>query len=173
MPRDRAIRVPLALLASAVALLGTATPGVAAREPSPWATVNVCDTAGHPDGIGVRAWMPGTGDRRDELFMRLQLQFLRRSDDTWQTLGGSGDSGFVDVGNGLARGRQTGRTFTLSPPARGPARVRPARCGHVRVAPRRRGGPARAPRDDRRPRGHAGRRARGLLGADLLDTVTA
>ena len=119
MPRDRAIRVPLALFASAVALLGTATPGVAAREPSPWATVNVCDTAGHPDGIGVRAWMPGTGDRRDELFMRLQLQFLRRSDDTWQTLGGSGDSGFVDVGNGLARGRQTGRTFTLSPPGEG------------------------------------------------------
>jgi hypothetical protein len=119
VPRDRAVRVPLALFASAVALLGNATPGVAAREPSPWATVNVCDTAGHPDGIGVRAWMPGTGDRRDELFMRLQLQFLRRSDDTWHTLGGSGDSGFVDVGNGLARGRQTGRTFTLSPPGEG------------------------------------------------------
>jgi len=117
--RGRAIRVPLALVASAVALLAAASPGVAAREASPWATVNVCDTAGHPDGIGVRGWMPGTGDRRDELFMRLQLQFLRRSDDTWRALGGSGDPGFVDVGNGLARGRQTGRTFTLSPPAEG------------------------------------------------------
>jgi hypothetical protein len=117
--RGRAIRVPLALFAGAVALLASAAPGVAAREPSPWATVNVCDTAGHPDGIGVRGWMPGTGDRRDELFMRLQLQFLRRSDGTWHALGGSGDSGFVDIGNGLARGRQSGRTFTLSPPADG------------------------------------------------------
>jgi len=111
--------VPLALVASGVALLVSATPGTAARDPSPWATVNVCDTAGHPDGIGVRAWMPGTGDRRDELFVRLQLQFRRRSDDTWRPLGGSGDSGFADIGNGLARGRQTGRTFTLSPPAEG------------------------------------------------------
>jgi hypothetical protein len=117
--RGHAIRVPLALAASAIAVLASAANVVAAREPSPWATVNVCDTAGHPDGIGVRAWMPGTGDRRDELFMRLQLQFLRRSDGTWHALGGSGDSGFIDIGNGVARGRQTGRTFTLSPPADG------------------------------------------------------
>src|SRR4051812_50184687 len=75
----------------------------AARERSPWATVNVCDTVGHPDGVGVRGWMPGTGDRRDELFMRIQLQFLRRSDSTWRALGGSGDSGVVDVGTGTAR----------------------------------------------------------------------
>jgi hypothetical protein len=100
-----------------LALLVGATPGDAA--PSPWATVNVCDTTGHPDGIGIRGWMPGTGDKRDELFMRLQLQF-RRADDTWRTLGGSGDSGFLDAGNGAPRsGRQAGRTFTLSPPRAG------------------------------------------------------
>jgi hypothetical protein len=112
----------LALVAAAAVLLAAATPAVAApaRDRSviaaaPWATVNVCDTVGHPDGIGVRGWMPGTGDRGDELFMRLQVQF-RRGDDTWQTLGGGGDSGFVDVGTGTPRGRQSGRTFTLSPP---------------------------------------------------------
>jgi hypothetical protein len=113
------------LVAGAVALLAAAAPGLAAPArdrsvpaPVPWATVNVCDTVGHPDGIGIRGWMPGTGDRRDELFMRLQVQF-RRADDTWQALGGSGDSGFVDVGNGATRGRQSGRTFTLSPPQDG------------------------------------------------------
>jgi hypothetical protein len=106
----------LAALAGVLALLAFATPGLAA--PLPWATVNVCDTTGHPDGIGIRGWMPGTGDKRDELLMRLQLQFQRRADNTWRTLGGSGDSGWVDVGNG-ARGRQTGRTFTLSPPGAG------------------------------------------------------
>jgi hypothetical protein len=122
-----ALAAPLALLASAVGLLAVAAPGVAApprdsvpaRDASPWATVNVCDTVGHPDGMGVRAWMPGTGDRRDELFVRLQVQFLRRADATWHALRGSGDSGFVDVGNGAARARQSGRTFTLSPPVDG------------------------------------------------------
>jgi hypothetical protein len=119
--RCRDIRVPLAILAGALALLVAVSPAGAApvRDVSPWATVNVCDTAGHPDGIGVRGWMPGTGDRRDEMFMRLQLQVLRRSDNTWRTLGGSGDAGFVDVGNGATRGRQSGRTFTLSPPDEG------------------------------------------------------
>ena len=118
MSRSSTIRASLAAtLAAALAVLAPAASIAAA--PGPWATVNVCDTEGHPDGVGVRAWMPGTGDRRDELFMRLQLQFLRRSDNSWHTLGGSGDAGFVDVGNGAARGRQTGRTFTLMPPAQG------------------------------------------------------
>jgi hypothetical protein len=115
--RCRTIRASLAAAAGVLALLACAAPGVAA--PAPWATVNVCDTTGHPDGIGIRGSMPGTGDKRDELFMRLQLQFLRRSDGSWRALGGSGDSGFVDVGNGAARTRQTGRTFTLSPPGSG------------------------------------------------------
>jgi hypothetical protein len=106
-----------AALAGTLAVLALA--GSARAAPGPWATVNVCDTDGHPDGVGVRGWMPGTGDRRDELFMRLQLQFLRRSDNSWHTLGGSGDAGFVDVGNGDARARQAGRTFTLTPPAAG------------------------------------------------------
>jgi hypothetical protein len=128
--RSSDIRVGLAIIVAAFALLAVAKPAgaaaardrsapSAARETPPWATVNVCDTAGHPDGIGVRGWMPGTGDKRDELFMRLQLQF-RRTDGTWRALGGSGDSGFVDVGNGATRGgRQTGRTFTLTPPGEG------------------------------------------------------
>ena len=92
-PRRRTI-APLALVAGALVLLGGAVPALAAwtpesralgrttRDTSPWATVNVCDTVGHPDGIGIRGSMPGTGDRDDELFMRLQVQY-RRSDGTW------------------------------------------------------------------------------------------
>jgi hypothetical protein len=128
----RAIAAPLAALAGVLALLlAAATPGMAAeaapavataaagRDPGPWATVNICDTVGHPDGIGIRGAMPGTGDRGDELFMRLQVQFLRRADGTWRDVGRAADSGFVDVGNGAARVRQAGRTFTFSPPGSG------------------------------------------------------
>jgi hypothetical protein len=114
----RIARTSLALAASGLALLAFAASGVAARDPVPWATVNVCDTPGHPDGIGVRGFMPGTGDRRDELFMRMQVQY-RRADGTWRALRGSGTSGFVDLGNGAARARQSGLTFTLMPPASG------------------------------------------------------
>jgi hypothetical protein len=123
---------PLALLAGGLALLAAAAPGVAApatdrpaparevtRDAGPWATVNVCDTVGHPDGIGIRGSMPGTGDREDELFMRLQVQFYRRSDGSWRGLGRGADSGFLDVGHGAARVRQAGRTFTMAPPGTG------------------------------------------------------
>ena len=131
MSSCRAIAAPLAALAGALAFLAAAAPGMAAempptavaaavaRDPGPWATVNVCDTTGHPDGIGIRGAMPGTGDRDDELFMRLQVQFFRRADGTWRGVGRGADSGFLDVGNGAARVRQAGRTFTLSPPAAG------------------------------------------------------
>jgi hypothetical protein len=122
--------VPLALVVGALVLLGGAVPALAAsapdsqaagrssRDTSPWATVNVCDTVGHPDGIGIRGSMPGTGDRDDELFMRLQVQY-RRSDGTWRGVGRGADSGFIDVGHGAARVRQAGQTFTLSPPGTG------------------------------------------------------
>jgi hypothetical protein len=107
------------LLATLLLLAPSATAHADAVAPGPWATVNVCDTAGHPDGIGVRGSMPGTGDRRDELSMRIELQYLRRRDDRWMRVGRSGDSGMLDVGHGDARMRQAGRTFTIAPPDEG------------------------------------------------------
>jgi hypothetical protein len=118
-----------ALAAAASALLLVALPATSAearsrgaadavRDAQPWATVNVCDTVGHPDGIGIRGSMPGTDDRRDELFMRIQVQF-RRADGTWARIGRAADSGFLDLGDGAARVRQAGRTFTLMPPVIG------------------------------------------------------
>jgi hypothetical protein len=119
--RALAVAASVALLA-ALPSAGVAAPrhnaADAVRDASPWATVNVCDTVGHPDGIGIRGSMPGTGDRRDELFMRIQVQF-RRADGTWARIGRAADSGFVDVGDGDAKVRQAGRTFTLMPPDAG------------------------------------------------------
>ncbi|HEX2103334.1 MAG TPA: hypothetical protein VHF51_06755 [Solirubrobacteraceae bacterium] len=95
-----------------------ATPPLAPRDALLWATINVCDTVGHPDGVGVRGSMPGTGDRRDALFMRLRLQY-RTADGRWRRIGRSGDSGLLALGRGDARVRQAGRTFTVTPPGEG------------------------------------------------------
>jgi hypothetical protein len=116
--RVRIASTALAVLA-AVAVAAPAPPA-AARSKLLWATVNVCDTAGHPDGIGIRGAMPGTGDAADRLFMRFRVQFRGRG-GRWRALGPAGDSGWVDAGSGRARARQAGRTFTVTPPARGGA----------------------------------------------------
>lgn len=94
--------------------LGLVAP--AAARSVPWATVNVCDTSGHPDTVGIRGSMPPLAG--SELFMRFQLQ-LQRDDGSWRLLD-SADSGLVDVGR--ARGRaplQAGNSFRLSPPPSG------------------------------------------------------
>jgi hypothetical protein len=118
--RVRIVSTALALL-TAGAVWAPAAPA-AQRSKLLWATVNVCDTAGHPDGIGVRGSMPGTGDAADRLFMRFRIQFRGRG-GRWRAIGPAGDSGWVDVGSGRARARQAGRTFTVVPPTRGGAFV--------------------------------------------------
>jgi len=106
-----------AVLAVLGLLLGPAAPAGAARR-GPWATVNVCDTAGHPDGIGIRGSMPGGGPRV-RLLMRFVVQF-RGPGGRWRPVGAAGDSGWVDAGSSGVRGsRQAGRTFTVTPPASG------------------------------------------------------
>ncbi len=62
-----------------------------------WSTVNVCDTKRHPDTIGVRASMPGTGKRRHNMWMRFQLQQRDRETGRWRFLRRSGDTGFLKV----------------------------------------------------------------------------
>jgi hypothetical protein len=80
--------------------------------------VNVCDTADHPDTVGIRASMPGSGVRKERMYVRFQLQY-QRADGTWHNIGAGGDSGFIGLGSGKYRARQTGRNFTVQPPASG------------------------------------------------------
>lgn len=118
---------PLRATLGAIALLLAVAPaGAAARQADPilhdkrlWATVNVCDTVGHPDSIGIRGSMPGDGDRTEVMFMRFQVQLYDSGDARWHGLGGA-DSGFVEVGS-ARRARQSGNTFTITPPRPGSA----------------------------------------------------
>ena len=117
---------PLRATLGAIALLMAAAPAcAAARQADPilhdkrlWATINVCDTVGHPDSIGIRGSMPGDGDRTEVMFMRFQVQ-LFGSDARWHNLDGA-DSGFVAVGS-ARKTRQSGNTFTITPPRAGAA----------------------------------------------------
>jgi len=124
VPGRRATRALLALgLAAAVAL--SAGPATAETAPSIyaskllWATVNVCDTKSHPDTVGIRGSMPGSGVAAEQMFMRFQLQFFDQKDKQWHNIGTSGDSGFVPVGSGKFKQRQSGRNFTVRPPRTG------------------------------------------------------
>jgi hypothetical protein len=79
-----------------------------------WATVNICDTAGHPNEIGIRGSMPGTGER-GEMWMRFQIQYQTAADKAWHPVAAK----WVKVGSARYRVRQTGYTFTFAPPADG------------------------------------------------------
>jgi hypothetical protein len=117
-------RVTIAVLAAAIAALAPAAASARPRDSiyqnkRLWATVNVCDTVGHPDSIGIRGSMPGSGDRDEDMLMRFQVQYYTASDGSWHNLGEGADSGFVEVGSAKYRTRQSGRTFTITPPRPG------------------------------------------------------
>jgi hypothetical protein len=80
-----------------------------------WATVNVCDTERWPDTIGIRGSMPGSGEDREGMWMRFQVQFLAAADRRWRDVPEDGDSGFVYVGPAGDKARQAGRSFRISP----------------------------------------------------------
>jgi hypothetical protein len=91
----------------------------ARKRPRPplWATVNVCDTARHPNAIGVRASMPGITSRRQRMYMRFRIQWRDPADHLWHNIVRNGDSGWIALGS--HRGPvQTGQTFAYrAPPA--------------------------------------------------------
>ena len=86
--------VIITLFATAVypgALAQAAAPG---RDDGrdPWATVNVCDTTGAPNTIGIRASMPGSRSGTEERHMRFVVQYFSRDDDRWHRVAAGGDS---------------------------------------------------------------------------------
>jgi hypothetical protein len=84
-----------------------------------WTTINVCDTVGHPDAIGIRGSMPGGGDRRERMFMRFQVQYFDSRLQQWHNMGADGDSGFLAVGSARFHVRESGLTLTITPPPSG------------------------------------------------------
>ena len=83
-----------------------------------WATVNFCDTDGHPDMMGVHASMPGDGEHT-KMYMRFLAQYYDRKNQLWSEVTGSGVSTWRYVGSGQFRSAQSGYTFAFDPPAAG------------------------------------------------------
>jgi hypothetical protein len=110
--------MPRALLVALLAL--AAVPAAAAADDGPWATVNVCDTAKHPDVIGIRASIPGT-PRGARLAMRFRVQY-RTSDGSWADVAGA-NSGWRDLGPATGGPVQSGWSFTFAEP-QGPVVLR-------------------------------------------------
>jgi hypothetical protein len=103
------------LLAAAFPPAALAAPRqVASDDRRLWATVNVCDSERWPDTIGIRGSMPGSGDARQTMWMRFQVQFVSPDDGKWHFVPEGGDSGFIAVGSAGAA-RQAGRSFRISP----------------------------------------------------------
>ena len=152
------------VISQASALAAAPRPNTAS--PLLWATIDVCNSAAHPDTIGIRGSMPGTGDAHELMYMSFRVEY-RSSPGHWRSLGGAGQSAFVAVGNGAALARQAGQDFEVVP--RASRQLPAARRGRLRVAPARTHGRERGARDARRPRrGGRGRSAR-LQRDDLQD----
>jgi hypothetical protein len=126
----RRFRCPTTALAALVLVAFAAAPARAERGHTIrdnrhlWATINVCDTLAHPDAIGIRGSMPGTGRAKEQMYMRFQAQYFRASDGLWHNIPKGGDSGFVHVGSSMFKARQAGRLFIFAPPAGGSWQMR-------------------------------------------------
>jgi hypothetical protein len=130
-------RIPLLVLIGAAVLVATAggSPQPAAtlaakKKPARtdlsaskdlWATINVCDTATHPNTIGIRGSMPGLGDRVSALQMRFQVQYMAKADGLWHNTDESADSGWKKLGRTRTKVIESGQDFTFLPPTDGGA----------------------------------------------------
>jgi len=71
------------LLISLLLLAVCAVPASAADRKL-WATVNICDTAAHPNEIGIRAALPARAVR-----LRFRVQYRDRADGRWRWVRGA------------------------------------------------------------------------------------
>jgi hypothetical protein len=107
------------ILIALVAALLAAAPARAGQVPvKPWATVNVCDTTGHPNQIGIRGSMPGL-KRTARMTMRFRVQY--RDEGRWRYIRTGADSGHQLVGVAKGGTHDSGWTFEFKPPATGGA----------------------------------------------------
>jgi hypothetical protein len=83
-----------------------------------WATVNICDTAGSPNALGVRTSVPGNGTG-ERIWARYTAQWWSAAAQEWKTVGGSGATDWVYIGNADMSARQAGWTFRFVQPPSG------------------------------------------------------
>jgi hypothetical protein len=82
-----------------------------------WATVNICDTEKSPDTVGLRASMPGSGRKKERMFMRFRVQY-KTADGAWRNFSSPAtNSGWQPVGSARYKARQSGWTFPFEPDA--------------------------------------------------------
>ena len=106
------VRIALSLAALACLLAPSAA---AAREPVPWATVNVCDTAKQPDTIGIRASMPGS-PKGVRMSMRFRVQY-KVDETTWADVKDA-DSGWRVIGTAKGVAAESGWSFRFAKPSK-------------------------------------------------------
>ena len=127
-----------------------------------WATVNICDTAASPNGLGVRTSVPGNGTN-ERIFARYTAQWWSGDKQEWLTVGGSGVTDWVYVGDADMSSRQAGWTFRFVQPPTGTTYVMR---GVVELQWRSQALAARRARRARR--GHGRRRARKAQGLPVV-----
>ncbi len=93
-------------------LIAATAPAAGAAQPQVWATVNVCDTAAHPDQIGVRGSMGGLGTRAG-MYMRFRVQYRDPSDGRWRYVT-TADSRWRRAGTARNRALESGWSFELA-----------------------------------------------------------
>jgi hypothetical protein len=106
----------------AFAVLVAAAPASAAqlgRGPQ-WVTVNVCDSAGQPDVMGVRASLPGDGSGA-QMFVRFTAQWHDNAQKAWLPVAGAATSPWLRAGSARHLSRQAGWNFAFQPPPSGGA----------------------------------------------------
>ena len=83
-----------------------------------WATVNICDTTGSPNALGVRTSVPGNGSD-ERIWARYTAQWWSGAAQEWKTVAGSGVTHWVYVGVADMSARQAGWTFRFVQPPSG------------------------------------------------------
>jgi hypothetical protein len=82
-----------------------------------WSTVNICDTSGSPNALGIRTSVPGNGSG-ERIWARYTAQWWSGAAQEWKTVGGSGVTDWVYIGTADMSARQAGWTFRfVQPPA--------------------------------------------------------
>jgi hypothetical protein len=98
---------------------GKSDAGEPERERRPfWATVNICDTEASPNALGVRTSVPGNGSD-ERIFARYTAQWWSSVAQEWKTVGGSGVTDWVHLGDADMTSRQAGWTFRFVQPPPG------------------------------------------------------